>query len=73
MTTPRRTYEYDEENVNSIEFGAKTTSLDGALAFNVAVFHMDVEGLQLATQIPGTVTRFLRFQRRGLNQPGRGA
>ena len=50
---PMADYQYDEENVDSIEFGAKTTRLDGALAFNIAVFMMDIEGLQLATQIPG--------------------
>jgi len=58
IDNPMADYEYDEENVNSIELGAKTTTLDGALAFNVAVFYMDIEGLQLATQIPGTVPAF---------------
>lgn len=58
IENPLADYEYDEENVNSIEFGAKTTWLDGALALNIAAFHMDIEGLQLATQIPGTVPAF---------------
>lgn len=58
IENPLADYEYDQENVDSIEFGAKTTWLNGALAFNVAVFHMDIEGLQLATQIPGTVPSF---------------
>ena len=58
IDNPMADYEYDQENVNSIEFGAKTTGLNGALAFNIAVFHMDIEGLQLATQIPGTVPAF---------------
>ena len=51
-------FEFSEENVDSIEIGAKTTLLDGRLALNVAIFHMDIEGLQLATQIPGTVPAF---------------
>ena len=58
IENPLADYEYDEENVDSIELGAKTIWLDGALALNVAVFSMDVEGLQLATQIPGTVPAF---------------
>jgi outer membrane receptor protein involved in Fe transport len=58
IENPLSDYEYDQENVDSIELGAKTTWLNGALAFNVAVFHMDIEGLQLATQIPGTVPSF---------------
>lgn len=58
IDNPMADYEYDQENVNSIEFGAKTTRLNGALAFNIAVFRMDIEGLQLATQLPGTVPAF---------------
>ena len=58
IDNPMADYTYDEENVNSIELGAKTTSLNGALTFNVAAFFMDIEGLQLATQIPGTVPAF---------------
>lgn len=55
---PGVNFEYDEENVTSIEFGVKTTLLDGALALNVALFSMDIEGLQLATQLPGDVPAF---------------
>ena len=58
IENPLADYEYDEENVDSVELGAKTTWLNGALALNIAAFSMDVEGLQLATQIPGTVPAF---------------
>ena len=39
-------------------WGAKSTLLDGALALNVALFHMDIEGLQLATQLPAAIPTF---------------
>lgn len=58
IENPLADFEYDEENVNSIELGAKTTLLDDSLALNVALFSMDIEGLQLATQIIGTVPAF---------------
>lgn len=55
---PESDFEYDEENVDSFELGAKTTLLDGALALNVALYYMDIEGLQLSTQIPGDIPAF---------------
>ncbi|MEM9171199.1 MAG: TonB-dependent receptor [Pseudomonadota bacterium] len=50
--------EFDEETVDSFEFGMKSTLLDGSLNLNVTLFTMDVEGLQLATQVEGTVADF---------------
>lgn len=58
IENPLAGYEYDEETVDSIELGAKTMWLDGALALNITLFSMDIKGLQLATQIPGTVPAF---------------
>ena len=55
---PGADFEFDEENVDSFEIGAKTTLLDGALALNLALYHMDIEGLQLSTQIPGEIPAF---------------
>ncbi|MBU3002960.1 TonB-dependent receptor [Paraglaciecola arctica] len=50
--------EFDAEEVQSIEVGIKSTWLDGALNLNLALFSMDIEGLQLATQLEGTVAQF---------------
>ncbi|MEM6641160.1 MAG: TonB-dependent receptor [Pseudomonadota bacterium] len=55
---PTVSFEYQEEDVNAVEFGAKTFLLDGALSLNIAVFYMDIQGLQLATQLPGDVPAF---------------
>ncbi|EED32862.1 putative TonB-dependent receptor [gamma proteobacterium NOR5-3] len=55
---PGADFEFDEENVDSFEVGAKASLLDGALALNIALYHMDIEGLQLSTQIPGDVPAF---------------
>ncbi|MBU2678316.1 MAG: TonB-dependent receptor, partial [Gammaproteobacteria bacterium] len=55
IDVPGANFEFDEENVDSIELGTKATFLNGALALNVAVFSMDIEGLQLATQLPGAI------------------
>ena len=51
--------EFDEEIVDSLEFGMKSTLLDGALNLNATLFFMDVEGLQLSTQVEGTVADFV--------------
>ena len=51
-------FEYDPELVDSFEIGAKATWLDGALSLNAALFYMEIEGLQLAVQVPGTVPAF---------------
>ena len=58
IENPQVRFDYDEENVNSVELGAKTTLLNGALALNIALFSMDIEGLQLATQLPGDIPAF---------------
>ncbi|MBT8083841.1 MAG: TonB-dependent receptor [Woeseia sp.] len=58
IDVPGANFEFDEENVDSIELGTKATFLNGALALNVAVFSMDIEGLQLATQLPGAIPAF---------------
>ena len=51
-------FEFDPEENTTIELGAKGRFLEGRLSANVALFNMDVEGLQLATQLPGTVPAF---------------
>ncbi|MEM1437927.1 MAG: TonB-dependent receptor [Pseudomonadota bacterium] len=38
---------FDEEDVTSVELGAKTTWLDGALTANVAIFSNEIDGYQL--------------------------
>ena len=55
---PELGFDYDSENVDSFEIGGKTAWLDGAMTVNVALFYMDIEGLQLATQVPGPVPAF---------------
>ena len=55
---PEANFEYGEENVDSFEIGAKSSLLDGAMAVNVALYQMDIEGLQLSTQIPGEIPAF---------------
>lgn len=51
-------FEFDAEEVAAIEFGAKTTLMDGTLNLNMAIFSMDIKGLQLAAQIPGEIPVF---------------
>ena len=58
IDAPGAEFEFDAENTDAIELGAKTTLLDGALALNVALFSMDIEGLQLATQLPAAIPTF---------------
>lgn len=50
--------QFDAEVVDSIEFGAKTSWLDGSLNLNLTYFDMGIEGLQLATQLEGTIAAF---------------
>ena len=50
--------QFDAEEVTSFEIGAKTNWLDGSLSVNLTYFNMDIEGLQLATQLEGTVAAF---------------
>lgn len=42
-------YEYDDEEVNSIELGAKMTLLDGAAELNLAAFYTELSDLQVST------------------------
>lgn len=46
---------FDAEVIDGLELGMKGSFLDGAMNLSVILFHMDIEGLQLATQIPGTI------------------
>ena len=50
--------EFDAEVVDSFELGAKTYWLEGALALNLTYYYMEIEGLQLSTQVEGTVANF---------------
>lgn len=51
-------FDFDPETNDNFELGMKGRFLDGQLKLNVAAFHMSVEGLQLATQVPGDVPAF---------------
>ena len=42
---------YDEEEVTALEFGAKTSALDGRLQANVAVYLNDISDYQLTTSV----------------------
>ncbi len=50
--------EFDAEEVDSFELGAKGLWLDGSLSVNLTYYYMEIEGLQLSTQIAGTVADF---------------
>ncbi|XPF95035.1 TonB-dependent receptor [Colwellia sp. RE-S-Sl-9] len=50
--------EFDPEVVTSFEIGSKSSWLDGTLNLNITAFSMDIEGLQLATQLAGSVAQF---------------
>ncbi len=41
-------FEYDEEQATSLEFGAKTTLLDGAAELNIAAFYTEYDDLQVS-------------------------
>lgn len=58
IDSPTAEFQFDAENTDAIELGAKSTFFDGALALNVALFSMDIEGLQLATQLPAAIPTF---------------
>ena len=47
--------QYDAELIDGIELGMKGLFLDDALSLNVTFYHMSIEGLQLSSQVPGTV------------------
>lgn len=42
-------FEYDDEEVNSIELGSKMTFLDGAAELNLAAFYTELSDLQVST------------------------
>ena len=46
---------YDAEVVDGIELGMKGSFFEGAMNLNVVLYKMEIEGLQLATQIPDTI------------------
>ncbi len=46
---------FDAEIIDGIELGMKGSFLGGAMNLSVVLFNMDIEGLQLATQVPGTI------------------
>lgn len=58
IETPDADIQFDAEEVTSFELGAKTTLLDGTLNLNMAYFNMDVQGLQLSTQLEGLIPVF---------------
>jgi len=58
IDNPTVDFEFDAENVDAFELGAKLSLLGGDMTMNIALFHMSIEGMQLSTQIPGTVPAF---------------
>jgi len=52
---PNDSIQFEEEVVDSVEFGAKGLVLDGSLEFNLAVFHMQIDDLQVSSLLPGTI------------------
>jgi len=48
---PGADFEFDPETNDNFELGMKGRFLDGRLKANLALFHMSVSGLQLATQV----------------------
>jgi len=42
-------FEFDDEEVNSVELGAKMSLLDGAATLNLAVFHTEMSDLQVSS------------------------
>ena len=55
---PSADFEFDAENVDAFELGAKMTLLDGNMTLNLALYRMDINGMQLSTQIPGAIPAF---------------
>ncbi len=44
------THDFDEETMWNYEFGIKTQSLDNRLKVNLAVFYMDIDGMQVSSR-----------------------
>ena len=51
--------QFDEEVHDSVELGMKGSFFDNAVSLNVALFHIEIEGLQLATLVAGTANQFV--------------
>jgi len=52
---PADSVQFEEEVVDAVEAGAKGLFLDGSLELNVALFHMQIDDLQVSSSIPGKV------------------
>lgn len=48
FTVPPGSFEYDQERSETVEFGIKSTLLDGAMELNVAAFRTEYEDLQVS-------------------------
>ncbi len=53
------TFNYDEETVDAVEVGLKSTLLDGGMEFNVAVFRSEYEDLQVSLRDPEVQAFFI--------------
>ncbi len=56
--SPTQDFEFDAENVDALELGAKMNLLDGRMTLNAALYHMAIEDMQLSTQLPGAIPAF---------------
>ena len=56
--SPTQDFQFDAENVDAWELGAKMSLLDGNVTMNMALFHMSIEGMQLSSQLPGAIPAF---------------
>lgn len=52
---PEDPIQFDEEINDALELGMKGLFLDGALETNLAIFYMQIEGLQVSSSVPGTI------------------
>ena len=52
---PDDSIQFDEEVNDAIEFGFKGLFADGTVDFNLTLFHMRIEDLQVSSSVPGTV------------------
>lgn len=51
--------QFDAEEIDAFELGMKGSFLDDAITLNLTFFNMDIEGLQLATQVEGGIAEFV--------------
>jgi outer membrane receptor protein involved in Fe transport len=71
---PTGTFEFDEEEATSFEFGAKTSLLDGAAEVNVAMFFTQYDDLQVSVfdgQVGFNVGNAAEAETQGLELDGR--